>query len=157
MQADIAMTFMSIPAIDYTPKVDGRSLTGMDWELIAGALGAVRHPGADLLRAMYGGDERACRAILARVKGAMLADLGLDRAGEVSRKVVKEFICPPICPTCSGHGQRVVNDLMMVCVSCHGEGLRPRVAMKEDEEPAYLLLRRWHDSAAAIVWREINE
>lgn len=148
---------MSIPAIDYTPKVDGRSIAGTDWELIAGALGAVRHPGADLLRAMYGGDERACRTVLARLKGAILGELGIDRANEVSMKAVKDFICPPICPTCSGHGQRVVNELLMVCVSCHGEGLRPRQAMKADETDAYALLRSWHDSAAAIVWREIND
>lgn len=157
MKADAAMTYMAVQAVDYTPKVDGRSIDGLDWELVAGALGAVRHPGADLLRAMYGGDHRALRVVLARLKGAMLGKMDLDRAGDVAERMVRDFVIPPHCTACGGHGSRIIAALLVACPSCAGVGLRPHKAMRDDEQEAYDLLRRWHDSASAIVWLQIND
>lgn len=149
------MTFLSVDAVDYSPRVDSYGVGGMDWQVVAGALGAVKHPGADLLRAMYGGDAKSCRAVLARLKGALLADLG-DRAGEVSEFAVKSFLFPPICTACNGHGSLVINALKIDCKKCSGTGIRQTARMRDEEEAAYDILRRWHDSASAIVFRELN-
>lgn len=155
MKADSAMAYLSVKAVSYTPRVDSYGLAETSWETIAGALGAVRHPGADLLRAMYGGDARACRVVLARLKGALLADLG-DRAGAVSEFAVRSFLFPPICTTCNGHGSIVINALKMECKKCSGTGTRQTQRMQDEDEAAYDILRRWHDSASAIVFRELN-
>lgn len=156
MKADAAMVFLSVQAVDYSPRVDGHGIAGMDWQAIAGALGAVSHPGADLLRAMYGGDPKSCRTVLARLKGALLADLG-DRAGDIAEFTLKAFMFPPICTACNGHGSVIINALKIDCKRCSGTGTRQMPKMRDEEEAAYDILRRWHDSASAIVFRELNE
>jgi hypothetical protein len=150
------MVFLSVKAVDYSPRVDNYGLAENSWEMIAGALGAVHHPGADLLRAMYGGDHGACRKVLARLKGALLADLGIDRAGVISEKVMRAFLFPPICPSCNGHGSLIINALKIECKKCHGTGAGQPQRMNGEEEGAFDILRRWHDSASAIVYRELN-
>lgn len=158
MRSDEAIAMLGVGAIEYKIRVDSRSIANIDWQTIAGALGAVRHPGADLLRTMYGADERACRYVLRRLKGALLGKGdNIDAEHQIAVAALKDFVCPPLCPTCGGRGSMLFDQLKVECQPCEGSGLR-RTSRADDKLSvmAYRLLRTWHDSALSIVYQQLN-
>lgn len=114
----------------FTPRVDGNPISTLSWEEVCFALATCEDAPSLLVRAKYGQEVQAGRALLRRLKGSVLIlgaqkhwDLSPTQTATLATVGLELCMIPPLCPICGGRKEAMINALRVVCSGCHGSGL----------------------------------
>jgi len=120
-----SMARLEPAACSFEPRMDGGWIAEITMENLAGALGHMTTDQASLVRVIVLNDPKAYRHVLARVRGMLLSSLlSLDEQVVLGKIIVQSVVMPSLCKTCTGHGQYMIDALVVTCPDCNGTGKR---------------------------------